>query len=167
MLTFLVGSPLAPWSGRLEYVEAKESFEFEIDDDAEFDKRVGSAGSTTMLLGLVQVMISVEFQTLLCAWGHSSRELWVDSTLRVPMFHDREIRLTNYLPLSPDVTLQEIDSGPLSFDHDNANGWLRISCSDRTSKTLIRIADGVAIGLDDDRLASIWLRLPSSQVLGR
>jgi len=83
------------------------------------------------------------------------------------MFHDREIRLTNYLPLSPDVTLQEIDSGPLSFDHDNANGWLRISCSDRTSKTLIRIADGVAIGLDDDRLASIWLRLPSSQVLGR
>jgi hypothetical protein len=158
MLTFEVGLPLAPLSGRLEYVEAKERFEFEIDDDAEFDKRVGSAGSTAMLLGLVDVMISVEFQTLLCVWGHGAREFWLESTLGVPAFVDRQIQLTNFLPLSPDVRLQEIDSGRLAFAFDSKNGWLRISCKDRASKTFVRIADGVAIGLDGDRLASLWLR---------
>jgi hypothetical protein len=158
MLTFEVGLPLAPLSGRLEYVEVEECFEFEIDDDAQYDKRVGSSGSTTMRLGFFQVMISVEFQTLLCAWGHSSRELWIESTFTTPTFHDRQIRLTNFLPLSPDRTLQEIDSGLLSFDYDSNNGWLRVSCSERASTIFIRIAHGVGIGLDGDRLVSIWLR---------
>jgi hypothetical protein len=156
-MIFKVIDSAEPLRGRLKYAIAEHSFRFLPDNGTEADRRVGSEGTTSIVVGTLQLEISVEMQWLLYVWGYCPRATWVQTNLIVPSMKTGGIHLEADKPLIPGVSLRA-DATERLITHDTRNGWVRVAAlGGNPGGTLTLIATGVAIGLTNGHLDSIWL----------
>ena len=76
-----------PLSGQLIYRAYEYSFDFEVEAHSELARRAGSEGTTSLLMGTLQIEIGIETGTLLFVWGLHSHTKWLRDQL--PSFSPR------------------------------------------------------------------------------
>jgi len=147
-----------PLDGILRYVEEEHSFRFDVASPVDLEVRSGAAGVTSLSIGTLQIEVGVETRLALFAWGLHPRHSWRPGALRVPRLRICGARIETPVPLQRGVSLAIADTGEWSTKFDEGTGWvLTAPDTESVSEQVLLIAKGVAVGITDGALDSLWL----------
>jgi hypothetical protein len=152
---FLPGEPL---TGQLLYRVGEHGFMFQVADHAEAQQRAGSDGVMSVVADTLQIEVGVETGQLLFAWGYLPASSWVDAELQRPKFVPGTLKLKALDELEPGVSFSITRGVDWKAEFDRSAGWLRVFTLSEPSGVAVQIADGVAVGLQEDEIVEIWLR---------
>ncbi|MFI6820448.1 hypothetical protein ACIBJE_05765 [Micromonospora sp. NPDC050187] len=144
-------------SGKLFFRAAEHSFSYEAADDVDLECRAGSDGVTSLVADTLQIEVGVETGQLLFAWGYLPANSWSRTSLPQPEALPGVLRLVPGEDLEPGVSLSISRSSNWKAEFDQAAGCVRVSAEYETHPTVVKIADGVAVGVQDGVISSIWL----------
>ena len=155
----LTATPGAPLDGLLVYSDSEYSFRFDVGSPAELASRLGSLGRTSLEVGTLQLELDVATGTLLFVWGLHPRARWVNGACSPNRATPGIVHARSDPQFVAGVTIAIAEVGNWSTTHDGTTGWVRIA-EDPTADddAQIMIASGTVVGLDGDRLASLWLQ---------
>ncbi|MFG1840532.1 hypothetical protein [Micromonospora sp. NPDC049175] len=150
-----VGDPLA---GRLLFRAQEHSFSYEVTDGEDFRRRSGDEGLTSLVADTLQLEVGIETGELLFAWGYFPATSWSAATLPRPNVVPGVLRLVSVDELEAGVSLSIFRGGDWKAEFDQAAGFLRVSLDDGATASVVEIAQGVAVGVRDGLIRSVWLR---------
>jgi hypothetical protein len=145
-------------SGQLIYRAYEYAFEFEVESHSELARRAGSKGTTSLLIGTLQIEVGIETGALLFVWGFHPHTKWLCDQL--PPFSPRPGSVKVQFDEEPIVgvsqSLKEISQ--LRTTYDPNTGWIRISLDEDLAEDYIEFTEDTVVGLSNERLMSLWLR---------
>src|SRR5215210_3973240 len=147
-------------AGQLVYREYEYSFDFKAAAQSELVRRSGGGGTTSLLIGTLQIEIAIDTRVALFVWGlHSHSDHWVRT--RLPRVSPRPGYLHvlfDQEPL-PGICQSLTESSQLRTTYDPDSGWIRISLGDdETADVYVEFAEDTVAGLLNEKLISLWLR---------
>jgi hypothetical protein len=158
MMTFAAVVGEAPLEGILKYVEAEHSFMFDVASPADLQARSGAAGVTSLSVGTLQIEVGVETGRVLFVWGLHPRVNWNIRPIGRPSAVEVGARVEASVPLQRGVTLPLAPVGAWTTSFDDATGWVRVAkFADSRSEQDLLVATGIALGLTNAVLDSLWL----------
>ena len=146
-------------AGTLLYRAAEHSIDFEPAARASLEERAGSHGSTSLLVGTLQLEVAVETAELLFPWGLFPKTRWEIGTLQAPNFTSGRVRLASAEPLKPGVSHAVPAGESWRIVRDGISGWICVGETfvDREA-IAVEYATDAALVLVGDQLVSLWLR---------
>ena len=148
-----------PLDGVLRYVDAEHSFTFDVASPADLQERSGSSGMTSLSIGTLQIEIGIETGLVLFVWGFHPRAAWKMQAVGQPDPVVTSARLDATVPLQRGVSVPIAAVGEWTTAFDEATGWLHIAKDlAQVSGQQLLVATGVALGVTDGRLDSLWLQ---------
>jgi hypothetical protein len=156
-MTFVVVNE-TPLGGVLRYVEAEHSFAFDVSSPVDLREHSGTAGVTSLSIGTLQLEVGVATGLVLFVWGLHPRTRWKSRPVGRPDPVMRGARVEVSAPLEPGVTVPIASVGAWSTSFDETTGWVRVAQhADAASEQEVLVATGIALGLTDSDLDSVWL----------
>ncbi|XTZ17758.1 hypothetical protein ACQSSU_10490 [Micromonospora echinospora] len=144
-------------SGRLFFRAAEHSFSYEAADEADLERRTGSEGVTSLVADTLQIEVGVETGQLIFAWGYLPANSWSRTPLPQPEVLPGVLRLVSGEDLEPGVSLSISRNSHWKAEFDQSAGCVRVSAEYETHPIVVKIADGVAVGVQNGAISSIWL----------
>lgn len=144
-------------AGQLLYRPNEYSFDFELESKDEALFRASDKGTTSLLVGTLQIEIGIETGAALYVWGlHSHSSKWSKADLPEISPHPGGIKVIFDKP--PKTGVSELISGPGEWQtiHDTSNGWICVSSNKQPTSFVEFVKDTVA-GLADRYLVSLRL----------
>jgi len=147
-----------PLEGILSYLEAEHSFVFDVASSRDLEERSGFSGFTSLSVGTLQIEIGVESGVALFVWGLHPRAAWRSRSVGQPCPTMACVRFEMSEPMRRGVSIRLAEVGEWETAFDEATGWLCIAKNpDAGTRQELLIASGVALGVTDGSLDSIWL----------
>lgn len=147
------GTPLA---GVLRYSRTDMGFSFEAASLPDLAMRAGSQGMSSLVIDTLQLEVGVETGQILYAWGYCPESSWLPAVLEPPVYSDARITVKVDPPLEESISVS-ISRTPWKIQVDRDSEWVLISPSEATGERVVKIADGILLGLVEAKLNSIWL----------
>lgn len=147
------GTPLA---GVLRYSRSDMGFSFESASLPDLARRAGSQGMSSLAIDTLQLELGVETGQVLYAWGYCPESSWLPAVLEPPAHSGARIMATVAPPLEESVSVS-LSRSPWKIQVDRDSEWIMISPSLVIEERVVKVADGILLGLAGARLNSIWL----------
>ncbi|MFJ7903084.1 hypothetical protein ACIQ6V_21750 [Streptomyces sp. NPDC096198] len=146
----------APLDGVLTYDDSEYGFSFDARSPKALGERLGTKGVTSALIGTLQLEIDVESREIVYVWGYFPNVRGDVGDLEAPVASPGRVFLSSDDFLEAGVSF-DVPGKPWRVTYDPSSGWVALRLSDAPA-TLVQIADGTVVGLDDGALVSLWLR---------
>lgn len=159
MVRFQSGLESAPLTGALLYRSEEYSFDFVPESAEDVRTRAGSRGTTSLLLGTLQLETGVETGLVLFPWGFHPKKLWRSGVVTRPIARPGTVRAVTSSPLEVGVSLEvdERSEWLTWYDPRSTEVCFRRDGSPEPSQ-LIEFATGAVAGIVGGELVGIWLR---------
>jgi hypothetical protein len=147
-----------PLAGQLLYRPNEYSFDFDLESRDEAHSRAGNGGTTSLLVGTLQIEIGIETEAALYLWGlHTHFSKWSKADLPEISPHPGGIRVIFDKP--PKTGVSELISYPGEWQtiHDASSGWICVMSSNKHPTSFVEFAKDTIAGLADRDLVSLWL----------
>lgn len=138
--------------GRLLYHSADKAFDFDVNDSSEYQQRVRSQGTASLVIQTLQIEVAIAGSLALYVWGYHPREHWKDERLSVPVMVAGGIQCESSRPMVVGVGEEVPGSNTWVTTYDRDSGWVRIGESVATPVDVVMFAEGVAAGIKDAAL---------------
>ncbi len=159
ILGFKESPDRSPLRGRLTYDSDHHSFAFWHESESHLERLAGLEGTSSVIVGTLQIEFGVSTGTLLYVWGYFPRSAWrrVDLHAPVPqMSKCLKVRLDE--EAIPGVSVSIARVGEWLTDFDAESGWIRIASRDSLpTDSYIEFAERQIAALRGDRLVALWL----------
>lgn len=148
----------APLQGKLIYRPNEYSFDFEVRSESELALRAGGKGTTSLLVGTLQIEVGIETGAALFVWGlHSHSMQWRREDLPRISKEKGGLKIDGEPIIGVSQGLAEV--GEWQTTYDSEIGWLCIgSGENQLADSYREFAENTVAGLINDRLVSLWLR---------
>lgn len=159
MMRLLISQEWGSLGGQLVYRASEYSFDFEPKSRAEVARRAGREGTTSILIGTLQIEMGIETGIALFVWGLHPHAAW--SRGHLPRITPRAGGVKMLLDEEPAVGISQslAEVGEWLTTYDPNTGWLCVSSKqERQADEYVEFADNVVAGITDERLLSLWLR---------
>lgn len=145
--------------GRVLYHADEYSFDFKPDSITDLDKRVGSAGRTSIVIGTLQIEIDVETGAALYVWGYHPHLGWRSERLSTIASRPGTISVLTKEQLHDSVSVSLAHVNEWTTVYDPTTGWICVGAS-QVTKTVefVEFATKTVAGIEKGVLRSIWLR---------
>jgi hypothetical protein len=144
--------------GLLFYLESEYSFRFEAGSPVDLSDRVGNGGVTSLLIGTLQIEVSVDSTAILYIWGLHPKSRWETGPVTAPSQEAGVVRLSGDVSLNRGVSLKIAEVGRWKTTFDSTSGWVRVSEDNLDDERQILVASDTVLGIRDNSLNTIWLR---------
>jgi hypothetical protein len=160
MMRFFIEYNCVPLKGELVYRAYEHSFDFKVESQPDLVHRAGSKGTTSLLIGTLQIEIGIETGAALFAWGlHSHITQWRED--RLPTISSQKGCVNVLFDEEPTIGVSQglAEVGEWQTTYDPSTGWISVSSNEReAADTYVEFADNTIAGLADKQLISLWLR---------
>jgi len=159
MIRFFVDLESPKLDGRVLYRTDEYSFDFEPDSITDLDKRVGSEGRTSVVIGTLQIEIDVETGAALYVWGYHPYFRWRAGRLPTIASRPGTISVLTKEQLHEGVSVSLVHVNEWTTVYDPTTGWICVGAS-QVAQTieLVEFATKTVAGIEKGVLRSIWLR---------
>jgi hypothetical protein len=145
--------------GELFFSRSEQSFDFESMSRSGVRRRMGDLGTTSVLVGTLQIEIGIETGTLLYVWGYHPETAWKQARLSTPTAQPGMVSISFEEPPERGVSigLVEVNEWPTAYDH--ATGWICIG--DPTpgrDAEWVEFATNTVVVLAEGELRALWLK---------
>ncbi len=148
-----------PLKGQLVYRAYEYSFDFQVGSQQELARRAGSKGTTSLLIGTLQIEIGIETGAALFVWGlHSHSSRWRLDSLSRPPAQSGCVKVVLNGELTRGVSQELAEVGAWQTTYDPNTGWVCISSNEHDAERYVEFAEDTIAGLLNDELVSVWLR---------
>ncbi|MGH2750227.1 MAG: hypothetical protein ACRDK3_05050 [Actinomycetota bacterium] len=145
-------------AGLLAYIREDHAFDFRPLDPDGLTRAAGGKGTTSLLVGSLQIEVGVETGRFLYVWGYHPMETWKEAEVLIPQAQPGQIS-TASLDLKPGVSEALVEVGEWSTVLDPATGWVQLGSDQPLEpESAIEFAQDVVAGVSEDRLLGLWLR---------
>jgi len=147
-------------AGQLVYREYEYSFDFKAEEQSELVRRAGASGTTSLLIGTLQIEIGIETHVALFVWGlHSHKDQWVRGCLSPVSLRPGSVKvLFDQQPIAG-VSQTLVETAQVRTTYDPDSGWLCISLgNDVIADVYVEFAEDTVAGLLNEKLVELWLR---------
>lgn len=149
-----------PLQGQVVYRAYEHSFDFKVESEPELLRRAGEKGTTSVLVGTLQIEVGIETGNALFVWGlHSHNSQWKRDRLERVLSEKGCVRVSFDCEAIGGVSQALAGVGEWNTTYDVNNGWICISArEDDAAESYIEFAQDTIAGLANGKLVSIWLR---------
>lgn len=158
-MQFVLDENVARIEGRLLYRIDEHSFDFEVNDQSKAMLiQQGNRSTTSILIGSLQLEVSVETGMLLYGWGYFPRYTWKTYHLpkRNPRIHG--IRIMYPDPLQPGMSVPLVEVNQWPTFHDPKTGLVCVgSIDNHPDDQYIEFARNIMVNINRGELQAIWL----------
>jgi hypothetical protein len=150
----------APLHGEVVYRAYEYSFDFKVKSESELALRAGSKGTTSLVVGTLQIEVGIETGAALFVWGlHSHSTQW--RQVRLPRVSSQKgcvkVEFDEEPVIGVSQGLAEVGEWQTTYDEDT--GWICVSANEHdVAENYVEFADNTIVGLADEKLVSVWLR---------
>jgi hypothetical protein len=158
-MTRILKYDCAPLQGELVYRADEYSFDFKVKSESELVLRQGSKGTTSLIVGTLQIEVGIETSAALFVWGlHSHSSQWRRDRLVHISPQKGCIRvLFDQQPVSG-VSQGLVEVGEWQTTYDETTGWICVSSGVHdTRSSYIEFANNTVAELAGEVLVSLWL----------
>ena len=130
-MQFTTSNGLVALPGRVVYRAADYAFDFEIQSHKDLSDRVGQHGTTSLLIGTLQIEVSIETGLLLYVWGYCPSTQWSRATV-IPAFRKSgcvKLISSNRLEVGISEKYVKIMQWPIVYDDES--GWICVGKADQ------------------------------------
>ena len=154
---FRIDKADAPIRGTLAFVEADHAFDFRL-AEAELPQNMGTKGSTSLLVGSLQIEIDIETGRLMFVWGYHPKATWRQGQVNVSDIYPGEITLVEpNLEVGISEPFVELGEWPTIYDPDS--GWVFLGADPEAEPVeAIEFAQNTVAGLSRDNITALWLK---------
>jgi len=148
-----------PLRGELVYRAYEHSFDFKVNSSSELAERIGNKGTTSLLIGTLQIEVGIEIGAALFVWGlHSHISQWRRDHLSAVSAKKSGIRVIFDEEPVIGVSQGLADVGEWYTAFDPNTGWICISSNQYDSaQRYIEFAENTVAGVSNERLVSVRL----------
>lgn len=146
-----------PLSGQLLYRASEYSFMYQVADGLEVQRRTGSEGVTSLVADTLQLEVGVQTGQVLFAWGYLPSNSWRETDFLPPEVEHGVLRLKDFGELESGVSISISRGSEWKVEFNRTTGWVRVAVSPIGGEVAVQIADGVVVGVQGDRIVSVWL----------
>lgn len=149
-----------PLAGQLVYRAYEYSFDFQVGSQLEMTRRAGSKGTTSLLIGTLQIEVGIETGAALFVWGlHSHSSRWRLDSLARPPAQPGCVKVVLNRELTRGVSQALAEGREWKTTYDPNSGWVCISSTEQdVAESYVEFAEDTIAGLLNDDLVSVWLR---------
>lgn len=159
MMRFVFSSEEKPLSGRCIYRAYEYSFDFEPDNREEVIQRAGEKGTTSLVIGTLQIEVGILSAALLYAWGYHPHTSWRRDHLP-PISWEKgcvKVQFDQEPIIGVSQGLAEVGEWQTTYDANT--GWICVSSHrDDAGERYVEFAEDTIAGLANEKLVSLWLR---------
>lgn len=148
-----------PLKGQLVYRAYEYSFDFQVGSQQELASRAGSKGTTSLLIGTLQIEIGIETGAALFVWGlHSHSAQWRRDSLSRPSAQPGCVKAVFDEEPIMGVSKGLAEVGEWQTTYDPKSGWVCVSSNEHDGdESYVEFAEDTIAGLLNDELVSVWL----------
>lgn len=157
-MKFVPGDEWGCLRGILQYDPADYGFAFEPSSLVDVQDRIGGRGTTSILLGTLQIEFGVENGFLLYVWGYHPQTSWIEGHLIAPRSHPGCVRVELDAGARPGVSLELAKVNEWPTIRDPATGWLCIGTADTGDADCVEFAEDTVAVTRKQSLVGLWLR---------
>jgi hypothetical protein len=157
-LRFETLSSPSPVSGHPLYAGEDYAFNFRM-DLREKENRVGKHGTTSFVVGTLQLEVAVDNPFCLYVWGYCPMGRWERSSLSPPMAQRGSLRASYEKSLISGVSVGIEEMMPANYWFDPDSGWFCAGTTEAASPgaQAVEFASGCLAVVADGRLLSLWV----------
>jgi len=148
-----------PLQGELVYRAYEHSFDFKVKSSSDLTERIGNKGTTSLLIGTLQIEVGIEVGAALFVWGlHSHFSQWRRDHLSAVPAKRGGIRVL--FDEEPTIGISQglADVGEWHTAFDPNTGWICISSNQSDSaERYIEFAENTIAGVSNEKLVSVRL----------
>jgi hypothetical protein len=158
-MTRFLNYDCVPLEGQLVYRAYEYSFDFKVGSQPELARRAGSKGTTSLLIGTLQIEVGLETGTALFVWGlHSHSAQWRRDSLSRPLAQPGCVRAVFDEEPIMGVSQGLAEVGEWQTTYDPNTGWICVSSNVHdVFESYIEFAENTIAGLHNGSLVSVWL----------
>lgn len=159
-MTRFLNFDCVPLEGQLVYRAYEYSFDFKVESQLELARRAGSNGTTSLLIGTLQIEIGIETGAALFVWGlHSHSAQWRRDSLSRPSAQPGCVKAVFDEEPIMGVSQGLAEVGEWQTTYDPKTGWVCVSSNEHDGvESYVEFAEDTIAGLLNDELVSVWLR---------
>lgn len=150
----------APLQGELIYRAYEYSFDYKVSSESELALRAGNKGTTSLVVGTLQVEIGIETGAALFVWGlHSHTTRW--RRVHLPGVSSQKGCVKVLFDEAPVIGVSQVfaEVGEWQTTYDEDTGWISVSANEHdVVGSHVEFADNTIAGLANEKLVSLWLR---------
>jgi hypothetical protein len=150
----------ASLQGELLYRAYEYSFDFKAKSESELALRAGSKGTTSLVVGTLQIEVGIETGAALFVWGlHSHSTQWRQD--RLPRISPEKGCVKVLFDEEPVIGISQglAEVGEWQTTYDANTGWILVSANEHdVAESHREFAEDTIAGLTDEKLVSLWLR---------
>lgn len=144
--------------GRLRYLSGEYSFDFHPASEEQLNARVGNLGTTSLLVGTLQLEVDIEHGTVLYAWGFLPHTAWISGSADPEAFTECTVHIRPGEVLVRGVSLKIENSSERVPVFDKATGWMRVGAPSERDQKRLQVATDTLVGVSGGRINSVWMR---------
>ncbi len=157
-MQFATSHDLLALPGRVVYRAADYAFDFELQSDQELSNRVGRQGTTSLLIGTLQIEVSIETGLLLYVWGYCPITQWSRANVFPASRQSGGVKLLSSNRLEVGISEKYIDLMQWPIAYDDASGWICLGKADRPMEAnWIEFATDTIAVVRSTVLHALWL----------
>jgi hypothetical protein len=150
----ITASPML--AGRLVYAESDYAFNFELDPSDE--ARRGTRGSTSFVIGTLQLEVALESMQCLYIWGYCPQQGWKLSPLSPPSAQQGSLKVHSDAPLTAGVSIGLDKIMPSTPWFDPESGWFCIGNKEVDADSqAVEFANNCIAVIASGQLSSLWI----------
>src|SRR6266852_6308933 len=156
MTRFAISWDCQPLSGECVYRAYEYSFDFIPADPKEVIRRAGEPGTTSLVIGTLQLEVGIATGALLYAWGYHPHTSWRQD--RLPRVSSQEGCVTVLFDEEPVIGVSQglAEVGEWQTTYDEGTGWICVSANEHdVAESYVEFADNTIAGLTDEKLVSV------------
>ena len=159
-MTRFVEYDCVPLQGELVYRAYEHSFDFKVKSSSELAQRIGNKGTTSLMIGTLQIEVGIEVGAALFVWGlHSHISQWRRDHLSAVSSKRGGIRAIFDEEPAVGVSQGLADVGEWHTAFDPNTEWICISSNqDDSAERYIEFAENTIAGISNEKLVSLRLR---------
>jgi hypothetical protein len=159
MIVFRVNDTMPTIAGQLYYYQDEYSFSFKPTASNQFSLHVGQHGRTSLLIGSLQVEISIEYRSLLFAWGYHPYQRWREKDLTAPKALAYGVTLGSEIVLEEGISVALVGVGSWDTWYDSETQWVCVgSYHQPVEATIAEFATNTIAVISKSRLVALWLK---------
>jgi hypothetical protein len=156
----ILTDPLHPTlQGELIYRRSEYSFDFEPMSRSGVRRRTGDFGTTSVLIGTLQIEIGIETGTFLYVWGYYPETAWKRHKLPNPTTQPGKVSISFEEPPELSVSIGLVEFNEWTTAYDPRTGWLCVGDpAPNPTAQLVEFATNTIAVIYEVQLRALWLR---------
>lgn len=145
--------------GRPRYVVEDCAFDFQATDEQEVNERKGGSGTTSLVIGTLQIEVSVDRSLCLYVWGYCPYMKWEVSSGSPPPSRPGALRVVQNTDFVEGVSVGIEEMVPPSSHFNPESGWFCIGNLETPSGSqAVEFATDTLAAVKGGKIVSLWVK---------